>query len=211
MTADYSEEVIHALRQLATDNNPAAASPNDDPASVHIRAGALFARLKALNRDANAAARAHKQITADARHDMDQTHLRLQNLLYEKRHLEREIEKCRQFASVYQDIQMYSVEQFIELSPPEAHSEDALSDEHQLMLNRLGFELVERQRLDRRVKELAQEKEELLKTSKSQAATTENVKVQIETLLKTASEIGKKVEELIPAATSTPQDTPVPG
>lgn len=39
-------------------------------------------------------------------------------------------------------------------------------------------------RLDRRVKELAQEKEELLKTSKSQAATTEGVKMQIETLLK---------------------------
>ena len=101
MQPDYSEEVILALRQLATaDNDNATASPNDDPASVHIRAGALFARLKALNRDANAAARAHKQITADARHDMDQTHLRLQNLLYEKRHLEREIEKCRQFACV---------------------------------------------------------------------------------------------------------------
>jgi THO complex subunit 5 len=89
------DAVIDTLRQLATD-----ASPTDDPASLHIRAGALFARLKALNRDANAAARAHKQITADARHDMDQTHLRLQNLLYEKRHLEREIEKCRQFACV---------------------------------------------------------------------------------------------------------------
>ena len=160
MQSPEAEEVILALRQLATNS-----SPNDDPASIHIRAGALFARLKALNRDANAAARAHKQITTDARHDMDQTHLRLQNLLYEKRHLEREIEKCRQFAyvsiitppfrsplahapssSVYQDIQMYSIEQFIELSPTEAHSEDVLSDEHQLMLNRLGFELVERQR-----------------------------------------------------------------
>ena len=52
------------------------------------------------------------------------------------------------FSSVFQDIQMYSVEQFIELSPPEAHTEEALSDEHQLMLNRLGFELVERQRFD---------------------------------------------------------------
>jgi THO complex subunit 5 len=99
---------------------------------------------------------------------------------------------------------MYSVEQFIELSPSEAHSEDVLSNEHQLMLNRLGFELVERQRfsdfspatvrlthahfarLDRKVKELAQEKEELLKTSKSQATTTESVKTQIETLLKVA-------------------------
>ena len=99
---------------------------------------------------------------------------------------------------------MYSVEQFIELSPEEAHSEEALSDEHQLMLNRLGFELVERQRfnefssaaigvthahlarLDRKVKELAQEKEDLLKSSKSQAATTESVKLQIEALLKVA-------------------------
>ena len=102
---------------------------------------------------------------------------------------------------------MYPLEQFVELSPPEAHSEDVLSNEHQLMLNRLGFELVERQRfrefpsaavadsyahshlrtpsrLDRKAKELAQEKEELLKTSKSQASTTESVKVQIETLLK---------------------------
>ena len=65
---------------------------------VHIRAGALFARLKALNRAANVATRAHKQATSDMRHNMDQTYLSLQNLLYEKRHLEREIEKCRQFA-----------------------------------------------------------------------------------------------------------------
>lgn len=95
VTMQSPDLVIDALRQLA--NDP---SPNDDPPTVHIRAGALFARLKALNREANAAARAHKQVTADARHDMDQTHLRLQNLLYEKRHLEREIEKCRQFAYV---------------------------------------------------------------------------------------------------------------
>ncbi|KAH9977965.1 Fms-interacting protein-domain-containing protein [Lactifluus volemus] len=206
MQSPPADSVIDGLRQLAIDTFPI----DDDPATIHIRAGALFARLKALNRDANAAARAHKQITADARHDMDQTHLRLQNLLYEKRHLEREIDKCRQFASVYQDIQMYSVEQFIELSPPEAHTEDVLSDEHQLMLNRLGFELVERQRLDRKVKELAQEKEELLKTSKVQAATMESVKVQIEALLKTASEIGKKVEELVPAVANSPHMTPNP-
>jgi THO complex subunit 5 len=71
-----------------------------DPTSIQIRANALVARLKALNRNANATTRACKQATAEARHDMDQTHLGLQNLLYEKRHLEREIDKCRQFASV---------------------------------------------------------------------------------------------------------------
>ena len=71
---------------------------NHDPSLVTIRAGALFARLKALNRAANHATRAHKQATADSRQEMDHTYLGLQNLLYEKRHLEREIDKCRQFA-----------------------------------------------------------------------------------------------------------------
>jgi|SRR5882762_6613076 len=69
-----------------------------DATAMHVRAGALIARLKTLNRSANAATRVHKQATAEARQEMDQTHLGLQNLLYEKRHLEREIEKCRQFA-----------------------------------------------------------------------------------------------------------------
>lgn len=41
-----------------------------------------------------------------------------------------------------------------------------------------------RRRLDRKVKELTQEKEELLKSSKVQSTTMDSVKVQIETLLK---------------------------
>ena len=87
------DAVVDLLRDLVQ-----SSYLNHDVPNIHIRAGALFARLKALNRAANAATRTHKQATADARHDMDQTHLGLQNFLYEKRHLEREIEKCRQFA-----------------------------------------------------------------------------------------------------------------
>lgn len=87
------DSVIEHLQELVS-----TAHLNDDTAAMHIRASALVARLKALNRNANAATRLHKQSTAEARQEMDQTHLGLQNLLYEKRHLEREIEKCRQFA-----------------------------------------------------------------------------------------------------------------
>ena len=65
---------------------------------LNIRAMALIGRLKSLNRAANNATRLHKDVTAEARLEMDESHLQLQNLLYEKRHLEREIEKCRQFA-----------------------------------------------------------------------------------------------------------------
>ncbi len=89
------DKELDALRDLVS-----SAFLNHEPSLVHIRAGALFARLKALNRAANNATRAHKNATANARQEMDQTYLGLQNLLYEKRHLEREIDKCRQFAYV---------------------------------------------------------------------------------------------------------------
>ncbi|KAG2077400.1 hypothetical protein BDR04DRAFT_541611 [Suillus decipiens] len=181
-----------------------------DSTSIQIRANALVARLKALNRNANAATRACKQATTEARHDMDQTHLGLQNLLYEKRHLEREIDKCRQFASIYQDVPLYSLSEFKTLAPPEARSDDVLQNPHQLMLNRLGFELVERQRLDQKRKELTAQKEELLKHSKLKLATVESVKTQIESLMKAAADIQKRVDELVPALPPSTATTPGP-
>ena len=49
-------------------------------------------------------------------------------------------------SSIYQDVPLYSLDEFIKLAPPEARTEEVLADEHQLMLNRLSFELAERQR-----------------------------------------------------------------
>ena len=90
-----SADVLDKLRDLVAKDNPA-----EDTVAMHTRAMALVARLKALNRTANTATRVCKDKTAAARLEMDQSHLQLQNLLYEKRHLEREIDKCRQFACV---------------------------------------------------------------------------------------------------------------
>lgn len=85
------ERCIQRIRELASITSP-------DPEVLLSEGGVLFAQLKALNRAANAATREHKQRTLEARHAMDQTHLELQNLMYQKRHFEKEIEKCRQFA-----------------------------------------------------------------------------------------------------------------
>ncbi|KAF8621578.1 hypothetical protein AX15_007604 [Amanita polypyramis BW_CC] len=187
-----ADNVLDNLRELVAKDRP-----HDDTAALHTRAMALVARLKSLNRAANAATRVSKEQTAAARHEMDQSHLQLQNLLYEKRHLEREIEKCRQFVSIYQDVPLYSLEDFERLAPQEARTEEVLADEHQLMLNRLSFELAERQRLDQGRRELLQQKEDLLKESKSKVSTLDNVKAQIDALMKTASDIQKKVDELV--------------
>ena len=88
-----SDEVLERLRDLVSPSHL-----QHDAAALHIRAMALLGRLKSLHRASNTATRLAKEKTAEARQEMDQSHLNLQNLLYEKRHLEREIEKCRQFA-----------------------------------------------------------------------------------------------------------------
>ncbi|KAJ7228662.1 Fms-interacting protein-domain-containing protein [Mycena pura] len=202
-TEDAYGPVIDALKDLV---DPSCRAK--DVAAIHARASALTGRLKSLARAANTATRTTKNLTAAARQEMDQSHLGLQNLLYEKRHLEREIEKCRQFASVYQDIPLYSLEEFELLAPPAAHTEEVLADEHQLLLNRLSFEFVERQRLDKTKKELTQQKEELLKESKTKLATIDNIKTQIETLVKVAADVQKKVDELVSSIPTENADAP---
>jgi THO complex subunit 5 len=90
---ETADEVFDKLREIAE-----VPQPLEDATALQIQALALIGRLKSLNRAANTATRLRKDATTESRQEMDQAHLGLQNLLYEKRHLEREIEKCRQFA-----------------------------------------------------------------------------------------------------------------
>lgn len=67
---------------------------------LNARVYAILARLRRFNRDAHARVNEQRQSTMEARNAIDQTHLGLQNLLYERRHIEREIQKCREFQYV---------------------------------------------------------------------------------------------------------------
>jgi THO complex subunit 5 len=107
-------------------------------------------------------------------------------------------------SSAYQDVPLHPLDQFTTLAPSESTTEDILSDEHQLMLHRLSFELAERQRLEARRKELMQSKENLLKQSRNKIVTLDSVRFQIENLMKTATDIQKKVDDLV---TSIPPET----
>ena len=60
----------------------------------------LFVRSKHIMRHVNNVVKAHKDATIHARAEMDAVLLVLQNLLYEKRHVEREITRCQEFGYV---------------------------------------------------------------------------------------------------------------
>jgi THO complex subunit 5 len=48
--------------------------------------------------------------------------------------------------SIYQDIPLHSVDEFLELAPAEMRPPEIMTNDHQLMIQRLSFELAERQR-----------------------------------------------------------------
>jgi THO complex subunit 5 len=56
-----------------------------------------LARLRGLHRAACFSARDTKAVTAEVRQEVDRLHLKLQNLYYEQRHLQGEIEACESF------------------------------------------------------------------------------------------------------------------
>ncbi|KAH7105657.1 THO complex, subunit 5 [Auriculariales sp. MPI-PUGE-AT-0066] len=161
-------------------------SDMSDQNAARFAAGHLLARLKAANRAANDASRNARARSADARLAMDNTHLGRQNLLYQRRHVESEIEKCRQFASIYEDIPLHTREEFERFAPENASH---AVDDHQLMLSRLGFELSERQRLDARRRELTARRDALLKSVKHQQEKLDAVSLQFDALAKQAIEL----------------------
>jgi len=89
------DRIIDNLKDLINANDD-----EKDATLLQIRASSLFSQLKALNRAATVATRQSKDTTAASRQEMDQSNLGLQNLQFEKRHLQKEIEKCLQFACV---------------------------------------------------------------------------------------------------------------
>ena len=61
---------------------------------------AYLAQLRGWNRNAVFGVRNTKQVTAEARQEIDRLHLKLQNLYYEERHLRGEIAACVSYECV---------------------------------------------------------------------------------------------------------------
>lgn len=148
-----------------------------------------LAQLRGLNRNAINGVRNTKQVTAEARQEIDRLHLQLQNLYYEERHLRGEIAACESYeyapqqkypqrifvvrsaldwhrltasSHKYQKLPMIPVDEFLERYPE--HTND---DEKSLMTARIDHEHSERETLE-------QERQVLLK--KKQALIAENKK-----------------------------------
>ncbi len=82
-----------------------------------VEASLLFVTLKKLNRLDKLRLKKARDGTHDAKQQVDKFHLELENLLYEVFHLRKEVDKCLEFKSKDEDIELVAIEEFYQEAP----------------------------------------------------------------------------------------------
>ncbi|KAL6716361.1 hypothetical protein ACLMJK_005927 [Lecanora helva] len=156
----------------------------------HKRLYSNLGELRALNRDAINKVRNTKQMTAEARQEIDRLHLQLQNLYYEERHLRGEIYACSSYDHQYQQLPLIPVEDFLESQPE--HNDD---DEKTLMFARINHELKEREELEKARQELLKKKQSLIADNQKRKDDLASLDKDLETFIDAAKPIQKIFEK----------------
>lgn len=205
--------VIDQLRNHATYLYEQKHAPDTTSEASRIDPSILFTRLKALNRTTAQSTKLVKQQTYDARSQIDTNHLALQNLWYKRAHLEREIARCKEYESVYQDVDMPTEEEYVDIEANEPQVSDSADvamaedgaegasatagsqtpyaelDPHSKMLRRQNRELADREALDKTKKELQAQKQALIKENKVLEDELEKLDAQLEAFVASAKPI----------------------
>ncbi|KAL1957578.1 hypothetical protein VTO42DRAFT_5689 [Malbranchea cinnamomea] len=149
----------------------------------------LLARLRGLNREAILNVRATKQVTAEARQEIDRLHLQLQNLYYEQRHLSGEIAACESYDHSYLSLPLIPEEEFLAL-----HPEHRNSTPHELMIARITHEHAEREKLEQARQELLKRKQALIAENKKRKEDLASLDMDLERFIDAAKPIQKLFE-----------------
>ncbi|KAI9279108.1 Fms-interacting protein-domain-containing protein [Sporodiniella umbellata] len=120
----------------------------------------ILDKLKDVQADSYLATRDSKEATSEAKGSLDKRQVEMQDVMYEKRHILEEIVKCHEFRSVYQDVELIPLEEF-QAKASEKHSVN--TDERQLMISRLEYELAIRSELKEQQEALLKLKAQLIK------------------------------------------------
>lgn len=98
--------------------------------------------------------------TAEAKSSVDDVTLQLQNLSYEVAHLRKEAQRCLEFHSADQEIDLVSLQQFYQEAPESiSRPKETRGNEHQQRLARLQWELEQRRGQTELFEQLTRDKE----------------------------------------------------
>ncbi|KAK7436221.1 hypothetical protein Landi51_12633 [Colletotrichum acutatum] len=205
-TSGYAQDQAAKLLHLLTEITRAAAEESGSASSPDLQAALSkeqkllltnISHLRGLHRSANFNARDTKAQTAEARHEVDRLHLQLQNLYYEQRHLEGEIEACESYDHTYQKLPLIPVEEFLAEQPE--HTE---ADEDAMMIARIGHERAGREALEQQRLELVGRKQKLIAENKKRKDDLANLDKDLEKFIDAAKPIQELFEKVIEGLTA---------
>lgn len=154
------QDIRHLFTEIAELKSKDTDEAREKITAKRIEASLNLVALKKLNRLEKVRTRAGRDALHKEKQRVDSTHLLLQNLLYEADHLNKEVTKCLQFKSKDEEIELVSLSDFYEDAPAEISRPDLTkSDDHQLQLARLEWELRQRRELSSACNELVASKE----------------------------------------------------
>ncbi|KAF9922692.1 THO complex subunit 5 [Linnemannia zychae] len=153
-----------------------------------------LALLKNLNRQIYQQGRNLRNELTEQKLGVGKVDLGYQNIKYQRKYLMNEIARCHDMDTFYQDVPLVSMEEFREMAPENLNN---TTDEHQLMLNRLQFELEERKRYDAEKRRLLAVKVQLTKANKTRKAQLNKVETQLETFIQSSQALQDLIQEPI--------------
>ncbi|KAG0234074.1 THO complex subunit 5 [Actinomortierella wolfii] len=148
-----------------------------DVEEIAAQGEATVQNLRLLNRNVQHEERMLRNALTELKASVGQVDLGLQNLRYQRKYLLNEIARCHDFETYYQDVDLVPIGEFRATAPPTLSD---TTDDHQLMLNRLQFELDERKRFDLEKRKLLAIKTQLVKANKTQKAHIAKVEKHLE-------------------------------
>ena len=144
-TSADAQQAANAVLAMPTHAPPYA---GDDAARYELltQSTQALAQLKAANRVAYAAQAAARAQVRTARDEVDAAARELQHLVYERTQLEAQIDACAALDTVYEEVPLRPMDEFLAHAPEESRAPAVTEDAHELLVHRLQFELEERRR-----------------------------------------------------------------
>ncbi|EFN59280.1 hypothetical protein CHLNCDRAFT_137610 [Chlorella variabilis] len=159
----------------------------DDPQQVFSSGACKLLELKAAHRRLCENTDALREAASEAKSQLDDSSLQLQNLLYERQHYEKEIGSCRGWRSAYSDeqIALVPLEEFAALCGELAAEEDP----HKLMLNRLAHEVSYRRQFLKKLEGIKAQRDALAADVAQKRSTVAGLEGEVGKLLATAQAV----------------------
>lgn len=178
-------EIAQAKMKATKVGASAAEKIRADLVEKRIEGSYLFVLMKKLNRMDKIRLRSGRDALHKEKLAVDSNRLQLQNLLYEAEHLRKEVQRCFQFKSQDEQIDLVAEDKFYTDAPAEiSRPEKTRDDEHARRLARLDWELQQRKELAALCQQLEKQKEMARQHIESKTQRLDSLSPCLDALLK---------------------------